>query len=80
MKSLIYAKSIEAIGEKVVKVIRQSHKSLLFDHNNVWAKKEKPNWDVTMGSYDGVEMCKLTGLYILNNVLSIEFVNEKIGS
>ena len=52
----------------------------MFDHNNVWAKKEKPNLDVTMGSYDGVEMCKLTGLYILNNVLSIEFGNEKIGS
>ena len=80
MKSLIYAKSVETIDEKVVEVIRQSRKSLLFDHNNAWAKKEKPNLDVTVGSYDGVEMCKLTGLYILNNVLSIEFVNEKIGS
>ena len=34
MKSLIYAKSVETIDEKVVEVIRQSRKSLLFDHNN----------------------------------------------
>ena len=75
MKSLNYAKSIEAIDENVVKVIMRSRKSLLFD---VWVKKENANFDVTMGSYDGAELCELTGLYILN-VLSSEFGKEKIG-
>ena len=78
MKSLNYAKSIEAIDEKVVKVIMHSRKSLLFDRDNVWVKKENPNFDVTMRSYDGVELYELTGLYMLN-VLSSKFGKEKIG-
>ena len=44
MKSLNYAKLIEAIHEKVVKVIMHSCKSLLFDRDNVWVKKENPNF------------------------------------
>ena len=78
MKSLNYAKSIEPIDKKVVKVIMHSCKWLLFDRDDVWVKKEKSNFDVTMGSYDGEELCELTGLYILD-VLSNEFGNEKIG-
>ena len=63
MKSLNYAKLIEAIDENVVKV------TIHFDVTN---------FDVTMGSYHGAELCELTGLYILS-VLSSEFGNEKIG-
>ena len=33
---------------------------------------------LTMGSYDGVELCKFTGLYILS-VLNSEFGKEEIG-
>ena len=40
MKSLNYAKSIEAINEKVVKVIMHSRKLLLFDRDNAWVKRE----------------------------------------
>ena len=76
MKSLNYAKSIEAIDEKVLKVTMQSRKSFLFDRDNVWFKKENTNFVVTLGSYDGAELCKLTGLYILN-VLSNEFVRKR---
>ena len=75
MKSLNYSKSIEAIDEKVGKVVMHSRKSLLFDHDNVWVKKENPNFDVTMESYDGAELRELTGLYILN-ILSSEFGKE----
>ena len=55
MKSLNYAKSIEAIDDNVVKVNMHSSKLLLFDYNDVWVKKENPNFDVTMGSYTGAE-------------------------
>ena len=48
MKSLNYAKSNEAIDENAVKVIMHSRKSLLFDPDNIWVKKENPNFDVTM--------------------------------
>ena len=46
MKSLNYAKSIEAINEKVVKVIMHSRKLLLFDRDNAWVKREL--WDAMM--------------------------------
>ena len=78
VKVIVHSRTIEAIDEKVVKVIMNSRKSLLFDRDNAWVKKENPNVDVTMGSYDGVELCELTGLYILN-ALSSKFGKEKIG-
>ena len=62
----------------VVKVIMHSRKSLLFDRDDVWVKKENSNFDVTMGSYNGTELCDLTGLYMLD-VLSNEFGKERIG-
>ena len=78
MKSLNYARSIEAIDKNVVNITMHSRKSLLFDRDNVWVKKENSNFDVTMGSYNGAELFELTGLYIID-ILSNEFGKEKIG-
>ena len=56
-----------------------SRKYLLFDSNNIWIKKDgDPNFDVTMGSYDGAEICKLVRLYILH-VLGENYGKDKIG-
>ena len=55
-----------------------SRKSLLLDRDNVCVKKENPNFLVTMGSYDGAELCELTDLYKLN-ILSSELGKENIG-
>ena len=77
-KALDYAKSIDAIDANIVKIIMHSRKSLLFDKENVWVKKENSDFDVTMGSYDGAELCELTGLYILS-ILSNEFGKDRIG-
>ena len=57
---------IEGNDKNVLKVIMHSPKSLLFDLDNIWVKNENPNFDVTMKSYDGAELCELTGFYILN--------------
>ena len=32
------------------------------------AKKGRENFDVTMGAYDGAELCELVGLYILSKL------------
>ena len=58
-------------------LIIHSCKSLLSDCDDVWDKKENPNFDANMRSYDGVESCKFTDLYILS-VLSSEFSKENI--
>ena len=39
---------------------------ILFDKTSVWVKKDNPDFDVTMGSYDGAEVYELVGLYLLN--------------
>ena len=43
-----------------------------------WVKKDNPDFDVTMGSYDGAEICELEGLYILD-ILTKESGHDKIG-
>ena len=62
-----------------INVIRHSRKSLLFNSNYIWIKKdENPNFDVTIGSYNGAEICKLVDLYILH-VLGEKKIKDKIG-
>ena len=42
---------------------------MLFHDGNAWVKKEgNPLFDATMGSYDGVEVCELVGLYLLGKL------------
>ena len=51
-----------------------SEKSLLSNNINIWIKKNgDPDFDVTMGSFDGVELCELEGLCILH------ILDEKYG-
>jgi len=45
-----------------------SRKSLLFDNGTTWIKKNNSTFDVTMGSYDGAEVCELVGLFILDDI------------
>ena len=71
-KAIEYAQSVTTIEEKVIKMIYHAPKSLLFDKDTVWVKKDNPESDVTMGSYDGAELCELVGLYLLD-LLTKEF-------
>ena len=44
-------------------------KSLLFDNESAWTKKNHSGmFGVTMGSFDGTEVCELIGLFLRNNV------------
>ena len=71
-KSINYAKSIVIIEEEVITTIFQARKSLLFDKTSVWVKKDNSDFDVTLGNYDGAEVCELVGLYLLD-LLTNEF-------
>ena len=52
-------------------MINNSRKSFLFLNDQTWTKKNKENFDVTMGAYDGAEVAELTGLYILEKMKKI---------
>ena len=73
-----YASKTTSIDKKVIDIIMHSRKSLLFSNNDIWVKKVNPNFDVTMGSFGGVEVSKLVGLYLLN-ILKSEFGGKNIG-
>ena len=46
-----------------------SRKSILFNNRSPRVKKDNDDlFDVTMGIFDGAEVCKLIGLSILNNL------------
>ena len=54
-------------------------KFLLFDNETAWTKKNHSNmFDVTMGSFDGAEVCELIGLFLLDN-LSEEYGKNNVG-
>ena len=61
-----------------IETILHSRKALLFNKNNVWVKKESPDFVVTMGIYDVAKVCELVALYILD-ILTKEFGHDKIG-
>ena len=65
--AISWAQEITPITDEQVKVIKHCRKSFLFNNVKAWVKKDsESNFDVTMGSYDGPEICELVGLFILS--------------
>ena len=53
-------------------------KSLLFSDGSIWIKNNGTTFDVTMGSFDGAEVCELVRLYPLSQLIVLTS-NEFIG-
>ena len=64
--ALVYAKGLINTSKDQEAIIWHSRKSLLFNDNSTWVKKQSGDFDVTMGSFDGAEVCELVGLYLLS--------------
>lgn len=77
-KAIEHAKTITEITQLEEEVIKHSRRSLLFNDGADWVKKDGSDFDVTMGSYDGAEICELVGLYMLH-LLTQRFGRECIG-
>ena len=61
------AKEYTALSDDNIRIIKHCRKSLLFEKDTAWVNKGTAgNFDVTMGSYDGAEVCELIGIYILS--------------
>ena len=65
LKAISFAKSVTPIQDKFIETILHSRKALLFKKNDEWVKKDSPDFDVTMGSYNGTEVYELLRHYIL---------------
>ena len=66
--ALNFAQQYADINDDTRTVIMHARKSLLFNKEEIWVKKDNPEFDVTMGSYDGAEVCELVGLFLLEKI------------
>ena len=56
-----------SIAEVDLRIIRHCWKSLLYNDNEPWKKKDTNScFDMTMGGYDGGEICELVGNHLLS--------------
>ena len=77
-KAITFAKSLVTVTAHEESIIWHSRKSILFSETSSWIKRESGQFDVTMGSFDGTEICELAGLYILN-LLCTRFSKDQVG-
>ena len=73
-----FANNYANINDKGISTIVHSRKSILFCDGDLWVKKSGAEFDVTMGSFDGAEVCELVGLYFLHHLARI-FGKEAVG-
>ena len=69
-KSIEFAKSYIEISDESIEIIKHCRSSLLFNEGKTW-KKKNGLFDVTMGSFDGAEICELVGMYLLHKLVQI---------
>ena len=60
------------------KIIYHSRKLLLFSQEQTWMKKGSDLFDVSIGAYDGAEVCELIGIFLLN-FLGRQYDTKNIG-
>ena len=65
-KALNFAGEYIYISKCDIDVIHHAKKSLLFDGSHTWIKKQGGLFDVSLGAYNGAEVCELVGTYMLN--------------
>ena len=61
--------TIYLYSDSDIRIIKHARKSLLFNNRRAWTKKNSATaFDVTMGSFDGPEVCELVGLFFLHSL------------
>ena len=64
-KGLNFASEYICISRCDIDVINHARKLLLFDGFHTWIRKQGL-FDVSMGAYDGAEVCEIVVIYMLN--------------
>ena len=55
------------ISDENLRIITHCRESLLYNNYEPWKKKDTDScFDVTMGRYNGAEVCELAGIYLLS--------------
>ena len=78
-RSLDFASGFIPISQKDKEIIFNSRKSMLFGQGREWIKKGTGLFDVTMGCYDGAEVCELVGMFALSRLAKEVPAADSIG-
>ena len=71
-EAIQFATNYPKINDDMVNTTMNSRKAFLFYDGNPWVKKDTlQHFNVTEGSFGGVEICELLGLYPLNQLKDI---------
>ena len=73
--SVTWAKQFYTFTETDLEVIQHARESYLFNEGQPWVKKLGGKFDVSIGGFDGAEVCELVGLYILSKLGTV--INQK---
>ena len=65
IKAINFAEKLVNVTNEDKVIIKHARKSLLYDNSGPWMKNDSRLFDVSMGAYDGVEVCELVGTFIL---------------
>ena len=65
IRAINFAEKLVNITNEDKVIIKHARKSLLYDNSEPLMKKDSRLFDVTMGAYDGAEVCKLVGTFLL---------------
>ena len=67
-RALLFAEQCTTISDQEKDIILHSRKSMLFTQDKEWIKKGTGLFDVTMGCYDGAEICQLVDTFVLATI------------
>ena len=70
-KVLTFAEAHTHLPDDDKAIIHHARKSLLFNDQQTWIKRDSGLFDVTMRAYDGAEVCELVGNYLLYELLKL---------
>ena len=76
--ALIFAETKIEISEEDKKIIYHARKTLLFNEGEAWMKKGTDIFDVSMGAFDGAEVCELIGIFLLH-IISEKHNKKNVG-
>ena len=66
------------INKNDFEVIFHARKSLLFHSNQPWIERDSDTFDITMGAYDGAEICEPVGIVMLSLLRKKHSSNKNI--
>ena len=68
--SINFARQHVQVKREDFSIIQHARKSLLYNKEIPWQKKNTKLFDVAMRAYDGAEVCEIVGLFLLNNLVN----------